>query len=452
AAEQPVEPSGVASLPEGTIMLGPLPTPAEVAGSGRHRGTPSAGAGASAPPSEAGPREPADASAPVAASPPAPAAAPVRWRPWRFRMSNELWGSPTARDGLLYVSSFEVHALDIATGRRQFKTRDVAWLTEVAGGRLLASDGPSLRALDAADGTEHWSLAPEGWIYSLAVDRGTVVTGIRGGGVQAVEIATGERLWGIDGAQTDFETADTGPVVAHGTVYTRADDRLYALEARTGAELWSHPVGDASATGGVPVRLRPGPDTVHVSAGTRLFALDAEDGTERWRFDAPAALLCPPAPAPSRRGSPAGVWVVDYLGTVYALDAADGTERWRIATEPRNSSEPVLVADGLVHLAAGSAVYTLDAVHGTPCWRFGTGGPVVGSPVVAAGRVHFGSEDHCLYTLDAVTGRLSWKLEMGGAITGTPAVAGGMLFACSQDRCVYALDAGRGTRQSSRSS
>ncbi|RKN41881.1 serine/threonine protein kinase [Streptomyces hoynatensis] len=374
-------------------------------------------------------------------------AAPARWRPWRFRMNNDLWGSPVVRGGLLYVTSVEVHALDVASGRRQFKTRDVAWSMAVTGGRVLASDGPSLYALDATDGSDRWRIATEGWIYALRAERGTVVTAMRGGGVQAWESANGERLWELSGAQTDFETPDTAPVVHGGVVYAWGEGQLYALEARTGAELWRYPVGDVSVTGGVPVRVAPTDDgAVYVCAGSRVLALDSATGAERWRFDAPAAILCPPTYA-SAATREAGVYFADYLGTVYALDVATGDDRWRIATEARQSTEPVVVSDGLVHLGSGTAMYTLDAVSGTPRWRFAAGEPIVGSAVVRDGRLHFGSADHCLYTLDAVSGRLSWKLETGGEITGTPAAADGMVFACSKDHCVYALDAARGTRQ-----
>ncbi|MFE9331950.1 PQQ-binding-like beta-propeller repeat protein [Streptomyces sp. NPDC006925] len=373
---------------------------------------------------------------------------PQRWRPWRFRMSNDVWGSPVVADELLYVTSFEVHALDVASGRRQFKTREVAWSMAVSGGRVHASDGPSLYALDATDGSERWRLATDGWVYSLQVDRGTVVTGTRGGGVQAWEAASGEKLWELTGAQADFETPEAGPVIADGAVCTWADGRLYVLEARTGAERWTYPVGDASATGGVPVRVTSAPDgALYVCAGSRVFALDAATGRERWRFDAPAAFLCPPAFVPGPGVTGGGVYLADYLGTVYALDSGTGHDRWRIATEPRHSTEPVVTADGLVHLGSGSALYTLDAVSGTPRWRFATGADVVGAPVVADGRVHFGSADHCLYTVDAVGGQLRWKLATGGEITGSPVVVGGVVYACSKDRCVYALDATKGTGQ-----
>ncbi|MEW1904353.1 PQQ-binding-like beta-propeller repeat protein [Streptomyces sp. NPDC086147] len=375
-----------------------------------------------------------------------PPADPGHWRPWRFRMSNDVWGTPVVDGDLLYVTSFEVHALDTGSGRRQFKTRDVAWSMAVAGGRIHASDGPTLYALDAGDGGERWRLHTDAWVYALKVDRGTVVTGTRGGGVQGWEASNGAKLWEVTGAQTDFETPEAGPAVHGDTVYVWRDARLQALDARTGTERWSYPIGDAASCGGVPVRVAPAEDGyVYVSAGTRVLSIDVAAGHVRWHFEAPAVFLSPPAFAPGPAVTGGGVYLADHLGTVYALDATTGQDRWRIATEQRQSTEPVLVADGNVHVGSGSALYTLDAVTGTPRWRFAAGGELVGSPVVADGRIHFGSADHVLYTLDATGGQLRWKLATGGEITGSPVAKGGVVYACSKDRCVYALDAVKGT-------
>ncbi|MEV6568247.1 serine/threonine-protein kinase [Streptomyces kronopolitis] len=434
----------------------PGPQPRAQAGAATNWVRPPGAAPAAVPaqgPAAGGPAEgPGRGEAAPSAPPEAPTAEPGRWRPWRFRMSNDVWGTPAVADDLLYVTSFEVHALDVASGRRKFKTRDVAWAMAVADGRIHASDGPSLYALDAEDGSDRWRLNTEGWVYALKVHHGTVVTSTRGGGVQAWEAATGELLWETGGVQTDFESPDAGPVVHDGTVFVWADARLKALEARTGAERWSYPIGDAAACGGVPMRLLPASDgAVYVVAGTRVLAIDIVRGDVRWHFEAPAVFLSPPAFAPGPAVTGGGVYLADYLGTVYALDAADGRDRWRIATEARQSTEPVLVAHGAVHLGSGKALYTLDAVTGTPRWRFQAGAEVVGAPVVAEGRVHFGSADHCLYTLDAMGGQLRWKLETGGEITGSPVAVGGVVYACSKDRCVYALDAAKGTGLARRS-
>lgn len=378
--------------------------------------------------------------------PPVPPETAAGWRPWRFRMSNDVWGTPAVAGDLVYVTSFEVHALDVATGRRRFKTRDVAWSMAVADGRIHASDGPTLFALDAREGGDLWRLSTDAWVYSLKADRGTVVTGTRGGGVQAWEASNGQRLWEIAGCQSDFESPEAGPAVHDGTVYVWQDARLRALDARTGEERWSYPIGDAASCGGVPVRVTRAQDGhVYVSAGTRVLAVEVSTGRVRWHFEAPAAFLSPPTFVPGPAVTGGGVYLADYLGTVYALDATDGRDRWRIATEARSSTDPVLVAAGHVHVGSGKGLYTLDAVTGTPKWRFQAGGDIVGAPAVAEGRIHFGSTDHLLYTLKADDGRLRWKLATGGEITGSPVVKDGVVYACSKDRCVYALDAEKGT-------
>ncbi|WP_432170089.1 PQQ-binding-like beta-propeller repeat protein [Streptomyces sp. 1222.5] len=451
----PYDPPGPAPVPVGAPGTGPVQLAgAKVPIGPGPRVADARAAAVKAPPPEAGlvaswsrPRPGvAGADPAVPPTPPMPPETASGWRPWRFRMSNDVWGTPAVDGDLVYVTSFEVHALDVGTGRRRFKTRDVAWSMAVADGRIHASDGPTLFALDAREGADLWRLSTDAWVYSLTADRGTVVTGTRGGGVQAWDATGGQKLWEISGCQTDFESPEAGPLVHDGTVYVWQDARLRALDARTGEERWSYPIGDAASCGGVPVRLNPADDGyVYISAGTRVLAIEAAGGMVRWHFEAPAVFLSPPAFAPGPAVTGGGVYLADYLGTVYALDAADGRDRWRIATESRSSVEPVLVAGGHVHVGSGKGLYTLDAVTGTPKWRFQAGGDVVGAPAVAEGRIHFGSTDHLLYTLKADDGRLRWKLATGGEITGSPVVKDGVVYACSKDRCVYALDAEKGT-------
>ncbi|MEU6351547.1 PQQ-binding-like beta-propeller repeat protein [Streptomyces sp. NPDC047072] len=439
--------TGPVRIDGGQVPIGPGPRVADVRAAAVKAPPPEAGlvASWSRPRPGVNGTEPAVGPA-VPAAPPAPPETAAGWRPWRFRMSNDVWGTPSVAGDLVYVTSFEVHALDVATGRRRFKTRDVAWSMAVADGRIHASDGPTLFALDAREGADQWRLNTDAWVYSLKAGRGTVVTGTRGGGVQGWEASNGQKLWELAGCQTDFEAPEAGPDLHDGTVYVWQDARLRALDARTGDERWSYPIGDAASCGGVPVRIAHAHDGfVYVSAGTRVLAIDVVSGHVRWHFEAPAVFLSPPTFVPGPAVAGGGVYLADYLGTVYALDATDGRDRWRIATEARASVEPVLVAGGHVHVGSGKGLYTLDAVTGTPKWRFQAGGDIVGAPAVADGRIHFGSTDHLLYTLKADDGRLRWKLATGGEITGSPVVKDGVVYACSKDRCVYALDAEKGT-------
>ncbi|MGW4897800.1 outer membrane protein assembly factor BamB family protein [Kitasatospora sp. NPDC004240] len=369
----------------------------------------------------------------VRRSTPAPVRAP-RWRPWRFRMSNDVWGTPVVADGTLFVSSFEVHALDIASGQRRYKTRDVAWALAVDAGRVHAADGPHLYTVDVADGTERWRDSLDGWVYSLDAADGVLCCGIRGGGMQLRSAATGAELWRADDAQQDYENPQSGPALVAGAAYYYGGGRLRCVDPRGAGLRWSVPVGED-----VPSRPVERGGVLYVTAGTRVYALDAATGAEHWRFEAPVVLFTPPAL------DAGAVYVADYLGTVYALDVTTGRDRWRAATGSRQGAEPVVVGDGMVLVGSGEVLYAFEAGSGRERWRYSARGEIVGSPAVADGLVHLGSRDHSLHTLDLATGQLRWELGTKGELTGSPVAVGGRVFVGSKDRCVYALDAFYGT-------
>ena len=375
---------------------------------------------------------------PQPSQPMAQSAAAARWRPWRFRMSNDVWGTPEVHDGTLYVTSFEVHALDIGTGRRRFKSRDVAWAVSVADGRIHAADGQNLFTLNAADGSERWRVVLDGWTYSLHTGGGAVVAGTRGGGVQVRSAIDGSQMWQVKDAQQEYENQQSGPCVVGDSVYYQGGGRLWSLDLTTGRPRWSFPLGDDVPSHPV---LRQG--VLYLASGTRLLALDEASGEQRWRFDTPVALFAPPTP-----DDQGGLFIADYLGAVTGLEAASGAVRWRARTGGRQGGEPVQVVDGTALVGSADTVYAFDTAQGDERWRYTARGELTGTPAAAGGLVHIGSRDHSLHTLDLATGRLRWKLDTGGEITGAPVAVDGRVFACSKDRCVYALDAARGTATS----
>ena len=372
-------------------------------------------------------------------------------------MSNDVWGTPVVADDLLYVTSFEVHALDVASGRRQFKTRDVAWSMAVAGGRIHASDGPT--PVRAGRAGRHRALAAAHRRLGLLP---------QGRPRHRRHRHPRRRRTGLGGRQRREAVGDSaaprptsrpprpGPRSTTARSTSGGTPGCCALEARTGEERWSYPIGDAASCGGVPVRVTPAEDGVRLrrAPAPASSRSTSPTGAVRWHFEAPAVFLCPPAFAPGPAVTGGGVYLADYLGTVYALDATD-----RPATagasprRPGTRSSRSLVADGHVHRRQRQARSTPSTrSRGTPTWRFAAGGDVVGAPVVAEGRVHFGSADHL--PLHARRGRRPAALEAGHRAARSPArrwPSGGVVYACSKDRCVYALDAAKGTGQARQS-
>ncbi|SEK22176.1 serine/threonine-protein kinase [Streptacidiphilus jiangxiensis] len=406
-----------------------VPAPAQPTPS--HASAPSAPA---VPPERPGPGPVSVPGSVPGSDPGAVPGADTPWRPWRFRMSHDVWGSPVVSDGALYVTSFGVHALDIASGRRRFRTESVAWALAVADGRVHAADGPNLFTLQAADGAERWRVALDGWTYTLDAAGGALVAGTRGGGVHVRSAIDGSEMWQARDAQQAYENPASGPCVIGDSVYYYGGGCLRSVELTTGQPQWALPLGED-----VPSRPVLHRGVLLLCSGTRVYAVDEQTGAERWRFDAPVVLFTSPAV------SEHGVFVADYLGTVFALDPATGGVRWHARTGGRQGAEPVVVAEDSVLVGSGDTAYAFDARTGAERWRYAARAELAGVPAAADGLVHLGSRDHSLHTLELATGRLRWKLDTGGEITGPPVTADGRVFACSKDHCVYALDAARGT-------
>src|ERR1700680_3487186 len=89
-----------------------------------------------------------------------------------------------------------------------------------------------------------WSYTTDGSVVSSpAVSNGVVYVGSQDSNVYALNAETGAKLW-------SYNTAGIGvyssPAVANGVVYVGTEDgNVYALDATTGAKLWSYPAGYA---------------------------------------------------------------------------------------------------------------------------------------------------------------------------------------------------------------
>src|SRR5207247_5098018 len=173
------------------------------------------------------------------------------------------------------------------------------------------------------------------------------------------------------------------PAIDQGTVYVVSENplaKLYAIDARDGAKLWSRKLSVDAYAG-------PAVSGGMVFVGTRsdllgdLFAVDASTGDIRWTRPGPV----PTVPAISR-------------GRVYYTRNDDNTVR------------------------------AVDATSGLDAWTTGLAGPAYSSVAVANGVLYVGSDDNKLYALDAATGEILWSWQTGGAVESSPAVSDGMVF------------------------
>jgi outer membrane protein assembly factor BamB len=215
-------------------------------------------------------------------------------------------------------------------------------------------------------------------------------------------------------------SVESSPAVANGVVYVGSDDsNLYALNAKTGAKLWSYP------TLGPLGYSSPAVANGVVYAGSydhNLYALDAKTGAKLWSYTTGGFV----------ESSPAVVNGVVYVGSgdhkVYALNASTGVLVWSYAAGPYEASSPA-VANGVVYFGSGDhRVYALDAKTGAKLWSYDTFDWVLySSPAVANGVVYVCSIAN-VYALNARTGAKLWSYTIGDMVQSSPAVANGVIY------------------------
>jgi outer membrane protein assembly factor BamB len=210
-------------------------------------------------------------------------------------------------------------------------------------------------------------------------------------------------------------------------------ERLVAIDALPGRELWSAPVG---------TRLEPaaGDGLVFVADAEELLALRDTDGSPVWRRSLQAQLATPP------------VWTNGWLittvasGTVTAYRGSDGSQVWQRDTGSSASARPTVVADRLYVPTEDGRLTALLVETGETVWARQFDGALSG--VLAVGtRLYAGSTDNFFYCLNAGGGQVLWRWRTGGDIVGLPAVDDQKVYFVSLDNVLRALDRTNGAER-----
>jgi outer membrane protein assembly factor BamB len=269
---------------------------------------------------------------------------------------------------------------------------------------------------------------------SPAVVNGVVYFGSADNNVYALNASTGAKLW----SYTTGDFAFSSPALANGVVYVGSGDfKVYALNASTGAKLWSYTTGSFIESSPAVVN-----GVVYIgSSDGNMYALNANTGAKLWSFTARFGI---------RYISPAVANGVVYVGSddgnLYALNASTGAKLWSYTTGNAVESSPA-VTNGVVYVGSYDGnLYALNASTGAKLWSYSTVGGVISSPAVANGVVYIGSEDDHVYALNAETGAKLWSFATRNIVDSSPAVANGVVYIGSNDGNTYALNAGTGAK------
>jgi outer membrane protein assembly factor BamB len=308
---------------------------------------------------------------------------------WRFDAGGAVDASPAVARGLVVAATLDgrIFAVDESSGRLHWSLRTGAPLpynTAPAGGWDLWASSPviagstvvigspdgGVHALDLATGKRQWRTQTNGRVRATpAVRDGTVVIGSWGGRVYGLDLKTGSERWvhhtegdTLDSSKFGFDrrAVQSSAAIAHGSVYVGSrDGAVYALDAATGRRRWrvSH---RGSWVIGSPA-VHQGKVFIGSSDGHFIHALDAETGREIWNLPTGSNVLASPlvvgnaiVTATARTDAAAG----DLL----ALNPETGAVRWRLALDDASNSSPV-AAEGELYL--GTEAGSVLAIHET---------------------------------------------------------------------------------------
>ncbi|MBI4188479.1 MAG: PQQ-like beta-propeller repeat protein [Chloroflexi bacterium] len=175
--------------------------------------------------------------------------------------------------------------------------------------------------------------------------------------------------------------------------------------------------------------------TIYIgSRDNKLYALDATSGAKRWEFPTDSWVESSPSVAGGM------VYFGSNDGTLYALDASNGQKLWSFKTNYAITSAPT-VTNGIVYFGGDDYyLYALNAVTGTKLWSFNTKGIVKSSPAVANGIIYTGSGTDFSYALDTRDGKLRLRFKTLYPVYSSPVVNENIVYFIHSDGYLFAID------------
>jgi outer membrane protein assembly factor BamB len=210
-------------------------------------------------------------------------------------------------------------------------------------------------------------------------------------------------------------------------------DLLVALARETGLVQWTRTIDTAD-----PVVV--GHATLFAVSRGRILALDAETGADLWSVAVEGTITAPL------------VWDSGWLiaiaepGEVLAFRAADGLLIWRRALGAPSPHPAVPGGDNALYVTlTDGRVVALGLERGETLWEQTLAG-TLSEPAAARDRVFVGSTDNFFYALDADSGSVTWKWRNGGDVIGA-AADGDVVYLASLDNVIRAVNRGNGNQR-----
>ncbi len=279
---------------------------------------------------------------------------------------------------------------------------------------IVGDASGAVTALNIRTGLPLWSYHSRGPVCDrpLVVDH-RVVFGSADGGVYCLSISTGRFLW-----RTPTRAAVLGvPAAYHDTIVIGGSDRVFrALNLSDGSVLWT----SDSLHGFVETRPLVADGRVVFGAwDEKLHALDARTGRTLWVWEGgrPGILY-----------SPAACWPVESRGKVFivapdrvmtAIDASTGRTLWRSARfQVRESIGRSLDGSRIYVRTMRDSIVAIDANADTcrSVWVTNCGfGYDINSAMLVErdGTVYYGTKNGLVLALRGDSGKILWRHRAG---------------------------------------
>lgn len=210
---------------------------------------------------------------------------------WEHAMTQPVYSSPAVEGSAVYVGSNDAffHKVDAATG-------SMLQMFDTAGSIYLSSPSVNNDILRGIGGDYSKNL------YAVNMTSGQMIW----------QYATGTNTSGAD----DSLVKVSSPAMANGIVYVSAGfptQKLYAVDAITGAEKWKKSLGSIGTTNVLSSPVVAG-NVVYVGgANGTLYAFDAQNGSDLGTVVLDGPVLSTPAPASGM------LYVTTTAGSLYAF-------------------------------------------------------------------------------------------------------------------------------------
>ena len=235
---------------------------------------------------------------------------------WKYTTGNQVQSSALISNGIVYVGSSDnnFYALNATNGAMlwNFTTgNSVISSPCLANGVVyVGSYDDKLYALDAQTGAEKWSFPTGSGIESSPVfGDGTIFVGSHDNNTYAVNADTGALVWKVPTGYADCIQAS--PAFVNGVVYTgdSYNGNVFALDAKTGATKWNYTTGSYTTIfyggefsgsytiSGVYGNAVAGNVEYSGALDNKTYALNAQTGAFMWSYQTNGNIYSSPTVA-----------------------------------------------------------------------------------------------------------------------------------------------------------